>query len=157
MKISTILTNFANKSNVKRYCEWANKPKVDKYLNNGFPLVESAYVTSLYCIDIKASKDIPEERKNPLVYNSLICMVAGMFGGITLNKLIKPIENDVVKNLEKMDIKKVTHVIAGIRIILPLLLTSLCLRFIVPIAATPTSVFVDEHFKSKKKEFDKIA
>ncbi len=140
MKITNQFINFVQKPRVQKLVDYVSKPEVQKRLDRDLPILESGYIAGLYCIDIYASKDIPEPRKNPLAFNSIICFIGGVFIGVIINKLIKPFQDDVIKIIERSNVHKKAHVVAGIKTLVPLISIAIGVRYALPVLATPMSV-----------------
>lgn len=120
-----------------------------KKLNNTLPLLESSFATACYAISIHTNKKIEKERKPAMQWQNGICGVFGLLASGFINKGINNYKEAIIKELSIKNIDKVNNVIKGVQIALPLAITSICMRYLVPVISVPISTYLT---KNKKKD-----
>ena len=125
-----------------------------KYKDSNFPMhimaLTDALTTATFVSRVKASKQIKEERKNPLIYNSVISTGLSISAGYTLDKLLdKPADKFIEKFKEiNKDSPKLDKYIEGIKIAKPILILGAVYYTLIPIVST----FLADRIKDNKKE-----
>lgn len=132
---------------IQNYCKWASKPENINKINTYLPIIDSAFVSTLYAIKIKRGKQIPEEQKNPQLINVGICFVGGALLGGVINKMTSSFQNNVIKHLAGKGLTNINEISAGIKTITPLIIISFLLRYLMPVLATPISVSMNNYIK----------
>lgn len=146
--ISDLLTRMAkSKAGQKVYKSLLN-PNKENFLNNTLPLVESAVCTGSYIYATATDKKIPKESKPALQWQNVINGVAGIAVSSKLNKWVSKKGATVIKDLDPKVIKDFEGVVNGVRVGLPILMTSLIMRYAVSTLSVPISVMA--------KKFDKF-
>lgn len=140
---------------VQNFCEWASKPKIAKRLNNYLPPIQSAFITSIYAFNTLKS-DIPKETKKNMFIHEVICGFSSILISIFLNKKIKNIETEIIKNVAESKIKDVKTVCNGIKIAVPIIITTIMMRYIMPVVGIPIAAWLKGIFYKDKKNIDKF-
>lgn len=165
------LVNIAKSPAAKRYVDWALKEHtvvkdgVEKQVTNysklqkGFPYFFLWWLALAQSGFLLNSKTMPEERKGPLVLNTLYSCVIGTIGGMVLNKKIAKLTENMVKRADviykehpKKDIFK-----NGIKNAVPIAVAAFFFEFIGPVVSTPMATqsmeFLKKHgiVKSKRE------
>jgi hypothetical protein len=148
--IRNTIYRTAKSKPVQRLIKSISKPDKEPLLNVAIPIIEATYAKAFYCMTVKNNKNIPEERKNPMIIQSAISGVAGIFGGAALASAVNPFKNKVVENIEKSSLKNKLGIKNGLNILVPLLATTFAMRYVIPVISVPISVSLNSMFKKKK-------
>ena len=125
-----------------------------KYKDTNFPMhimaLTDTLTTATFISRIKTSKNIKEERKNPLIYNSIISTGLSIISGYSIDKLLdKPAERFIEKFKEaNKNSPKLDKYIEGIKIAKPILILGVVYYTLIPIIST----FLADRIKPNKKE-----
>jgi len=128
---------------IQNFIKKTKSPEFYKRLNNTLPLIESSFATICYSGAIWQNKTIEEDRKMPLQWQNLICGSTGILASKKINDIITIHQEKLIKELNNYNIPKINNIIKGIKILLPLVITSFMLRFLIPIISTPISTFIE--------------
>ena len=142
------------KSNiVQRFIKKTEDKKFYESLNHKLPLIESAFTTVSYVAVTQLSKKIPEDRKPALTWQALIGGAAGIAISKKLDDFTKKHNDKLCQELEKLNLPKAKNTIRGARILLPIAITTLILRYLVSVSSVPLSTFIAkiQHKLSKKQ------
>lgn len=151
---STVITKFARVKKVNQFVKWSCSPYQKKNgdmatnfyrVKKHAPVVIGAWVASFYVLNTVKSKDIPSERKPPLIISTVITDLFGMTFGYVLNSWIedfmKVMEPVYKKSIEDEKLKytlgQQKTLMQGFKAIVPLFAFTLSLRFLAPVLATP--------------------
>lgn len=107
-------------------------------IENHVMAASGTIVSSFYVINTVNSKKIPEERKSPLIYNSIISWALSTAGGYTIDKLLNKSINkfqDHYKQVNKDD-KNLDKQLRGIKIVKSALIFGMMYRWITPWIST---------------------
>lgn len=154
-RISDILTNIAKSQTGQKVYKSLLNPNKENFLNNTLPLLESAVCTGSYIYATATDKKIPKESKPALQWQNVINGVAGIAISSRLNKWVSKKGAEVIKDLNPKYIKDFEGVVNGVRVGLPILMTSLVMRYAVSTLSVPiseTAKKLDKIFTFKKKE-----
>lgn len=153
--ISDALSKFA-KSNVgKKFYNTLLKPDKETFLNNTLPLIESAVCTGSYVYATAHDKKIPKEQKPILQWQNIINGVVGIAVSGALNKWVSKQGAKVIKDLNPKLVKDFENVVTGVRVGLPILMTSLVMRFGVSTLSVPVSEWAKK-LSGHKEKSDKL-
>lgn len=152
--VTTALTKFAKSGIGQKIYSNLLQPNKEKFLNNTLPLIESATCTLAYCYATATNKKIPKEQKETLQYQNIINGVAGITLSGAMNAFVSKQGDKIVKNLKPDLVKDFEGVSRGIRIVLPIVTTGLCMRYILPVASAPISSFIKKIRGKDKKPLD---
>lgn len=111
-------------------------------LNFHLPNVHGAFISTLYIINAKMSKDIPEERKPTLILNNAINGILAIsatyaFIGVTNKMRAKFIKNVVRASQEMFSGSDLNKMARGAGLLSRLLIASIIFRYLTPVFATP--------------------
>lgn len=156
------ITSFANSTSAKKYMDWAVKEKsavvngietkVSNYsrLQKHYPKFFMIWLAATQGYFLYTSKDMSEERKFPLILNTLfsctIAIVTGALLGKHISKLTNKMAhraNDIYKSNEKSDL------IDGIKTGVPFLTEVLLFEYLGPVIATPLSIHAASYMTKK--------
>ena len=140
-------------STLQSYCKWASSPKIQKRIDNYAPPIQSIVITGIYVKDILDSK-LPEKNKRTMAIHDIACGIAGVIMSLTINNLVDKLKNNVVKNLQKAKIKDIEKICGGVKIAVPIIITSSIFRYINPCVAVPLAEWVDKKYEKDKKKID---
>lgn len=118
-KIST------TKTGQKVYKSMSNK---ENFLNNTLPLISSGVCTGSYIYATATDKKIPDERRPILQWQNVLNFIAGVAISAPLNKYASKKGEQVIKELKPELVKGFEDVSTGIRIAIPMVITSLVFR-----------------------------
>lgn len=144
-----MLIDKIGKSNIVQ--QWVRRTDNGKYyekLNHNLPIVESCYTTLAYMGATQFNNKIPKERKKPMIYQSLIGGVAGLILSKKLDNCVKGHTSIICKELEKMNIPKGKNVVQGARILFPMLINTLVMRYIISVLSVPVSSWMAKQKKA---------
>lgn len=141
--ISDILTKVAKSKTGQRVYKNLLKPDKETFLNNTLPLIESGVCTASYCFATAHDKKIPKEQKPALQWQNILNGVIGILVSGRLNRWVSKQGAKVIKDLKPELIKNFDEVVSGVRVGLPILMTSLVMRW----GVSTMSVPVSEKFK----------
>src|SRR5574344_420940 len=141
-----LISKIGANSFIQKTCNKMAQPKNFARANAILPTVESIFATGCYLFSIKTNKEIPAERKKPLYWQSIIPCLAGVFMSNGLNKLVSNSKNAIIKELKnKSTIKNIENITRGVQVLVPLVITSAVMRFIVPVLSVPISTLLARH------------
>lgn len=161
-----LLMSMYNYPLIRKAVDWAGKesaiqPELSsagnlQALKKHLPAWVGIWYAGFYVLSILKSKDIPEDRKRPLVINSIFTGIVGALGGYALSGFIerfagaleKRFEEIIAKNPEKILLKK------GFKSVVPLFAFSAMFRYICPVisiyAADKINKFLLNHKSGKE-------
>ena len=134
----------------KKACD----PKHDAFFNNTLPTLESVASTLCYVVATKKQRDIPRDQKNVLQWQNVLSGVAGVAIGSVLNRKVTGFANKLIPLINKEHIEDVHKVIAGTKVVLPLIATALLMRLVLPVIVAQTSTMIEDYRRNKKKELN---
>lgn len=110
--------------------------------NFHLPNVHGAFISTLYIINTKMSKDIPEERKPTLILNNAINGILAISAtyaliGVTNKMRAKFIKNVVSAAKEMFPESDLNKMARGAGLLSRLLIASIIFRYLTPVFATP--------------------
>ena len=151
--ISEALTRFAKSKTGQNLYRKILRPDKETFLNNTLPLIESTVCTGSYIYATATDKKIPKEQKPILQWQNVLNGVIGIAVSGKLNKWISKKGAQVIKGLKPELIKDFDNVVTGVKVGLPILMTSLIMRFGVSYLSVPMSEAaksIDEKIRGKK-------
>ena len=102
----------------------------------------------------KKQRDIPRDQKNVLQWQNVLSGVAGVAIGSVLNRKVTGFANKLIPLINKEHIEDVHKVIAGTKVVLPLIATALLMRLVLPVIVAQTSTMIEDYRRNKKKELN---
>ena len=151
MKVSPLKSFFESKT-IQSFYKKACDPKYDAFFNNALPTIETAVSTSFYCLATEKQDGIPRAQKNVLQWQNILSGVAGMAIGSVLNRKVTGFANKLIPLIDKEHVEDVHKVIAGTKVVLPLITTALLMRLVLPVIVAQTSTIIEDHRRAKKKQ-----
>lgn len=124
MKVNPLKSFFESKT-MQNFYKKVCDPKHDAFFNNTLPTLETAVSTAFYCFATEKQKDIPREQKNVLQWQNVLSGVAGMAIGSVANRKVTKFANKLVPLIDKEHVEDVHKVVAGTKVVLPLIATAL--------------------------------
>lgn len=137
--ISDALTRFAKSKTGQKIYGALLKPDKENFLNNTLPLIESAVCTGSYIYATAHDKKIPKEQKPILQWQNIINGVVGIAASSKLNRWVSKKGANVIKDLDPKYVKDFENVVTGVKVGLPILMTSLIMRYAVSTLSVPVS------------------
>lgn len=151
MKVNPLKSFFESKT-MQNFYKKVCDPKHDAFFNNTLPTLETAVSTAFYCLATEKQKDIPREQKNVLQWQNLLSGVAGMAIGSVANRKVSKFANKLVPLIDKEHVEDVHKVIAGTKVVLPLIATALLMRLVMPVVVAQASTMIEDHRRAKKNQ-----
>lgn len=150
MKVNPLKSFFESKT-MQKFYKKACDPKNASFFNNTLPTLETAISTAFYCYATEKQKGIPREQKNVLQWQNVLSGVAGMAIGSVANRKVSKFADKLVPLINKEHIEDVHKVVAGTKVVLPLIATALLMRLVVPVIVAQASTMIEDHRRAKKK------
>lgn len=121
----------------KKVQNLAEKAK-DMSIENHVMAASGTIVSSFYVINTLKSKKIEEDRKGPLIYNSVISWALATSGGYSIDKVLNKHINKFVDNYKKVNAneKNLDKQLRGIKIMKSALVFGMMYRWITPWIST---------------------
>lgn len=154
-KISEVMAKFAKSKMGQKAYKYILNPDKETFLNNTLPLIESAVCTGSYIYATASNKKIPEESKPILQWQNVLNGVIGIAVSGKMNKWVSKKGQGVIKGLKPELIKDFDNVVTGVKVGLPILMTSLIMRFGVSYLTVPMSAVakkLDSWFRQDNKK-----
>ena len=151
MKVNPLKSFFESKT-MQNFYKKACDPKHDAFFNNTLPTLETAVSTAFYCFATEKQKDIPREQKNVLQWQNVLSGVAGMAIGSVANRKVTKFANKLVPLIDKEHVEDVHKVVAGTKVVLPLIATALLMRLVMPVVVAQASTMIEDHRRAKKNQ-----
>lgn len=151
MKVNPLKSFFESKT-MQNFYKKVCDPKHDAFFNNTLPTLETAVSTAFYCFATEKQKDIPREQKNVLQWQNVLSGVAGMAIGSVANRKVTKFANKLVPLIDKEHVEDVHKVIAGTKVVLPLIATALLMRLVMPVVVAQASTMIEDHRRAKKNQ-----
>lgn len=152
--ISDTLARFAKSKVGKAMYKTLLKPDKETFLNNTLPLIESTVSTASYIYATAKDKNIPGEQKPILQWQNVINGVVGIAVSGAMNRWVSKKGAQIIKGLKPELVKDFDAVVNGVRVGLPILVTTLVMRWGVSTASVPISTAakkIHESIKGKKE------
>ena len=150
MGVNPISWFAKTKTGTKLY-KWAASPKGQEFLYNTMPTLETILSTTIYVAATEKQRKLNRREKNVLQWQNVLSGVLGATLGTILNRKVFAFGDKIIENL---DSKKITdpHKIKGaIRVLTPIFMTALLMRFALPTATAYVSGVIEENRAQKKK------
>lgn len=152
MKISKILAAIAKSKPAQKIYKTLLKPDKETFLNNTLPLIESTVCTASYVYATAHDKKIPKEQKPILQWQNVINGVLGIAVSGCLNKWVSKKGAEVIKDLNPEHIKNFSRVCDGVKVGLPILMTSLVMRWGISTLSVPLSEVTKNTYNKIKEK-----
>lgn len=148
-----VLPRLAESKPANQFVNWALKEKVvvknnvetkvTNYskLQKVFPDAFMVFLAAMQCYYLNKSKEMPEERKIPLMFNNLYsCTIALCVGGL-MKKPIGAYTEKIVKRANDLYAKNPhkSNLINGIKTSVPFAISAFLFHYVGPVIATPLS------------------
>ena len=151
MKVNPLKSFFESKT-MQKFYKKACDPKHDTFFNNTLPTLESVASTLCYIVSTEKQNGIPREQKNVLQWQNVLSGVAGVAIGSVLNRKVTGFANKLIPLINKEHIEDVHKVIAGTKVVLPLITTALLMRLVMPVVVAQASTMIEDHRRAKKNQ-----
>ena len=153
MKVNPLKSFFESKT-MQKFYKKACDPKHDAFFNNTLPTLETVASTLCYIVSTEKQNGIPREQKNVLQWQNVLSGVAGIAIGSVANRKVTKFANKLIPLINKEHIEDVHKVIAGTKVVLPLIATALLMRLVLPVIVAQTSTMIEDYRRNKKKELN---
>lgn len=137
---------------MQKFYKKACDPKHDAFFNNTLPTLESVASTICYVVATEKTSDIPREQKNVLQWQNVLSGVAGVAIGSVANRKVTKFANKLVPLIDKEHVEDVHKVVAGTKVVLPLITTALLMRLVMPVVVAQASTMIEDHRRAKKNQ-----
>lgn len=151
MKVNPLKSFFESKT-MQKFYKKACDPKHDAFFNNTLPTLESVASTICYVVATEKTSDIPREQKNVLQWQNVLSGVAGVAIGSVANRKVTKFANKLVPLIDKEHVEDVHKVVAGTKVVLPLITTALLMRLVMPVVVAQASTMIEDHRRAKKNQ-----
>ena len=151
MKVNPLKGFFESKTMQKFYKNVCN-PKHDAFFNNTLPTLESVASTLCYIVSTEKQNGIPRSQKNVLQWQNVLSGVAGIAIGSIANRKVTKFANKLVPLIDKEHVEDVHKVVAGTKVVLPLIATALLMRLVMPVVVAQASTMIEDHRRAKKNQ-----
>lgn len=151
MKVNPLKSFFESKT-MQKFYKKACDPKHDAFFNNTLPTLETVASTLCYIVSTEKQDGIPREQKNVLQWQNVLSGVVGMAIGSVANRKVTKFANKLVPLIDKEHVEDVHKVIAGTKVVLPLIATALLMRLVMPVVVAQASTMIEDHRRAKKNQ-----
>ena len=151
MKVNPLKSFFESKT-MQKFYKKACDPKHDAFFNNTLPTLETVASTLCYIVSTEKQREIPREQKNVLQWQNVLSGVAGMAIGSVANRKVTKFANKLVPLIDKEHVEDVHKVVAGTKVVLPLIATALLMRLVMPVVVAQASTMIEDHRRAKKNQ-----
>ena len=164
---TNLLMSMYKYPTMRKIVNWASKSSEIKsgrnleILKKHLPAWAGIWYAGFYVLSILKSKDIPEERKRPLVINSIFTAIAGVLGGYALSGFIERFAGALEKRFEKIIANDSEKILLkkGFKSVVPLFAFSAMFRYICPVisiyVADKINKFLIKHKSGKESNANK--
>lgn len=151
MKVNPLKSFFESKT-MQNFYKKACDPKHDAFFNNTLPTLETVASTLCYIVSTEKQDGIPREQKNVLQWQNVLSGVAGIAIGSVANRKVTKFANKLVPLIDKEHVEDVHKVVAGTKVVLPLIATALLMRLVMPVVVAQASTMIEDHRRAKKNK-----
>ena len=151
MKVNPLKSFFESKT-MQKFYKKACDPKHDTFFNNTLPTLESVASTLCYIVSTEKQNGIPRSQKNVLQWQNVLSGVAGIAIGSIANRKVTKFANKLVPLIDKEHVEDVHKVVAGTKVVLPLIATALLMRLVMPVVVAQASTMIEDHRRAKKNQ-----
>lgn len=151
MKVNPLKSFFESKT-MQNFYKKACDPKHDAFFNNTLPTLETVSSTLCYIVSTEKQNGIPREQKNVLQWQNVLSGVAGVAIGSMANRKVTKFANKLVPLIDKEHVEDVHKVVAGTKVVLPLVATALLMRLVMPVVVAQASTMIEDHRRAKKNK-----
>lgn len=137
---------------MQKFYKKACDPKHDAFFNNTLPTLETVASTLCYIVSTEKQREIPREQKNVLQWQNVLSGVAGIAIGSVANRKVTKFANKLVPLIDKEHVEDVHKVVAGTKVVLPLIATALLMRLVMPVVVAQASTMIEDHRRAKKNQ-----
>ena len=151
MKVNPLKSFFESKT-MQNFYKKVCDPKHDAFFNNTLPTLETVASTLCYIVSTEKQNGIPREQKNVLQWQNVLSGVAGVAIGSVANRKVTKFANKLVPLIDKEHVEDVHKVVAGTKVVLPLIATALLMRLVMPVVVAQASTMIEDHRRAKKNK-----
>lgn len=151
MKVNPLKSFFESKT-MQNFYKKVCDPKHDAFFNNTLPTLETVASTLCYIVSTEKQDGIPREQKNVLQWQNVLSGVAGIAIGSIANRKVTKFANKLVPLIDKEHVEDVHKVVAGTKVVLPLIATALLMRLVMPVVVAQASTMIEDHRRAKKNQ-----
>ena len=151
MKVNPLKSFFESKT-MQNFYKKVCDPKHDAFFNNTLPTLETVASTLCYIVSTEKQNGIPREQKNVLQWQNVLSGVAGIAIGSMANRKVTKFANKLVPLIDKEHVEDVHKVVAGTKVVLPLIATALLMRLVMPVVVAQASTMIEDHRRAKKNQ-----
>ena len=146
------LSKLAKSNWGTKFYKWSTTEKGQRFLTTRLPGLETITATALYVYSTAQRKEIPDRQRNMLQTQNVASGVVGYFlGSFASSRVANYIDKTLIPNLDAKVIPDVHKVKMGLQVGLPIFITALLMRCIIPsIVAWGSGKW--EEYKANKRE-----
>ena len=146
------LTKWAKSDLGTKFYKWSTTEKGQRFLTTRLPGLETLTATVLYVYSTAKRKEIPDRQRSMLQTQNIASGIVGYFlGSYASSKVSNYLDKTLIPNLDPKVVPDVHKVKMGLQVGLPILITAVLMRGIIPsIVAWGSGKW--EEYKASKKE-----
>lgn len=164
MKINPI-PDLAQNRQIRKYMYWStrkasgngNLPEDNitnyKKVQKTYPKIFMVWLSAIQCYFLNKSKEMPKERKVPLLFNNLYSCVIALATGAVLGKHIDKLTKTMIKKAETVykneSAEDKKAMINGIDTGVPFLIEAVLFQYVGPVIATPLAISTTSYLSKK--------
>lgn len=154
MKVNKIFERIAKSKPGQKVYKWCADGNHDKFLNNTLPQIETIVSSGCYIVATAQQHNLNKDEKKLLQYQNVLSGVGGVVIGSALNRGVSKLGENVIKDLDpkKLDPKTIRKVSTGLRIMLPLAVTGILMRFAIPTLISSVSSKMMDKEREKRAQ-----
>lgn len=149
--IVSMIESFAKSKTGLALYKWAASEKGSKWLYNTLPTLETGFSTLIYIASTERQKKLDRREKNVLQWQNVLSGTIGMGVGTWLNRKVFAFGDKIIENIDPKKVPDVHKINGAIRVLTPILMTSILMRFVAPVATAFISGEIEERRAQKKK------
>jgi len=148
----TFLSSIYNSSFVQKFTTSPEAQKNISSLRKHLPAVFGLWISGFYIQNTIRSKAIPEERKTPLVINTLFTGAVGAAGGYAINGAVTKFADALTPRFEKFIASHPEKEVfkTGFKAIVKAISFTFAFRYLAPVLATPVADVVNKYLIRNK-------
>jgi len=144
-----MISKIGTNKYVQRFINKTSNEKFYNKLDHNLPLIESLATTFCYVGVTQLDRRIDKDRKPAMIWQSLIGGLAGILASHKLDNFAKKHSEKLCIELEKLNLEKPRNTIKGVRVLIPVLITTVVMRYGVSVLSVPLATLIT---KFKKKD-----
>ena len=136
--------------------KYAASEKGQKFFYNTMPTMETCLSTVIYIAATEKQKKLDRREKNVLQWQNVLSGVIGAAAGTYLNRKVFDFGDKIIAHVDPKKVPDVHKINGAIRVAAPIIVTSLIMRFAMPVLTAFISGELEEK-RAQKKKLDTMA